>query len=176
MNIKFSKTGRAPLLNFIPGLPKYLGEFIGNTHREITVFVKFKSNCRYNGSSTDEPNILFGYTLGKGCKVYIGWKYVTVTDRVEMNLVTISPTCTFRGFLGSFILDKGYTLSLDINTITRTITARYTRVLDKFISGESSTNGILGVAPLGWSFGISPKLCIKNKPEKEMNIILERIS
>ena len=176
MNVKFSKTGKAPLINFIPGCPRYLGKLIGETRRHITVFVKFKPNCRYNGSSTDEPNILFGYTLGKACCVYIGWKYVAVTDRIDINLITVSPSCSFIGFLGSFVVDTGYILSLDLNTITQKITAKYTRVLNKLISGEATTNNVLGVAPLGWSFGISPKLRIKCQPEKEMEIIIKRIN
>lgn len=176
MNVRFSKSGRAPLINFIPGLPKYLGQYLGKTSRRSYVFVKFNNSCTYNGGISDKFNVLFGYTLGRGCRAYIGWRYVMTLQRVELYLVVESnPTYSYQHFLGSLNLNTGYFVSLRIDVLKDTVSASFVPALNKVYTGTAEITNFVNKAPLGWSFGISPKLNISCKPEKEINITLERI-
>ena len=68
-----------------PGI-KLMGFFKNETRRDIRKVV-FDESCQYNGCSKDGVNILFGYTFGRD-RVYIGWRYLVITKRVELYLIT----------------------------------------------------------------------------------------
>ena len=176
MKVKFSKGGRAPLFNFILGRPKYIGRYIGKTTRKSSVFVKFNNNCTYNGGVSDKLNILFGYTLGGSFRTYVGWRYVVSTGRIELYLsAEDAGKYTYQRFISSMDLNTGYYVDLHIDVIRDTITAKITKTLNQSLSFDAKIENVLGRAPLGMSYCMSPKLNINCFPEKEMEITLERI-
>ena len=163
-----------------PGI-KLMGLFNNRTRRDIRKVV-FDESCQYNGSSKDSVNILFGYTFGND-RTYIGWRYLPVTKRVELYLVTETNGVYKERSLYCIIkFNTPYIISLAVDWEDRKVTASAEAALSRsHLLPTVETLNEYAYVPFKFfdvciSTGILPRLGnIQTNPEGKMRVRIEKI-
>ena len=163
---------------------KLLGGAFGVNIRKDIRIISFKENCSYTGSSNDEINVLFGYTLGKDSSVCIGWRYLSVSKSIEIIAAhTINGLYNER-FLMSADYNKAYIMSLEINwekaqfevTCETALERGYKLHIIIHTGGMGEDSGALFLSNWCFSKGLAPTIGkILSRPENVMEVRVERI-
>lgn len=180
MNLIFrNRRKKYCMLPQTPGI-KLMGFFKNETRRDIRKVI-FDESCQYNGCSKDGVNILFGYTFGRD-RVYIGWRYLVITKRVELYIITeIDGKYKERNLYCIINFNTAYIISLVVDWKNKKVTASAEAALSKSsLLPTVETLSSDGISIKFFNFCIStgmlPRLGnIQSNPEGKMKIRIEKV-
>lgn len=165
MSKKFLKFKNCRLSRFsrpyVPGR-KILGMFGNNTRLDVRI-VEFKKNCEYNGTREDGINILFGFSLGRGDKVFLGWKCVRSIEIYYAYVINGGYT---ERYLTDVKPEEAYLMSLSLNWEEGSFRVVVDSILD-CDKGEHRRIAKVFTGGMGSDLFLFKKVCVSKglKPE-----------
>lgn len=158
MSKKFLKFKNCRLLRFprpyVPGR-KILGMFGNNTRLDVRI-VEFKENCKYNGTKEDEINTLFGFSLGNGDKVFLGWR---CGRSIEIYYAYVINGVYTERYLTDVKPGEAYLMSLSLNWEEGSFRVVIDSILDCDKEGNRKIAKVF-TGGMGSDFFLFKKVCI----------------